>query len=261
VAEHHQKRNSAIQRVALVLTCAIAFALLAPPRAANAQDAFSCIEELTDDEVQYRIRFIEGKLQDGKKHAARWRYSWMGVYLALGGVTTYLAIDANNDNNDADYFGWGVLSLSFYAGALLSAAIPAPDVWGAKRIRRMDGSTDVARQAKLLYATETLKKANNVQGFAAGPLGIVGGLTFGVVVGSIKATQWKGQSPGLTAALYIVPPFIAGIQNATAPREAMSAYESYRGIACSSHYYQQEQDSLDFDFSAGPGGARFGIAF
>ena len=52
-------------RITLVLTCALAFTILAPPRAATAQDAFSCIEELSDDEVQYRIKYIEGKLQDG----------------------------------------------------------------------------------------------------------------------------------------------------------------------------------------------------
>ena len=49
MSEHHRNPNSAIQRVAVILTCALAFTLLAPPRAADAQDAFSCIEELSDD--------------------------------------------------------------------------------------------------------------------------------------------------------------------------------------------------------------------
>ena len=45
-----------IQRVAAVLVCTLAFTLWAPPTA-GAQDAFSCIEELSDDEVRYRIRY------------------------------------------------------------------------------------------------------------------------------------------------------------------------------------------------------------
>ena len=99
MAEHHRNRNSAIQRIALVLTCAIAFTLLAPPRAANAQDAFSCIEELTDDEVRYRIRYIEGKMKDAKPQATRWRYVWMSLWLAGGGGMTYAAVNAARDNN------------------------------------------------------------------------------------------------------------------------------------------------------------------
>ena len=43
----------------------------------------------------------------------------------------------------------------------------------------MDDSTEEARRAKLLYATETLKKANGVQGLSSGALGVVGGLVYG----------------------------------------------------------------------------------
>ena len=86
-----------IQRVAAVLVCTLAFTLWAPPQAANAQDAFSCIEELSDDEVRYRIRYIEDKLQDGKKHATRWRYTWMSLWLAAGGGMTYAAVKAGRD--------------------------------------------------------------------------------------------------------------------------------------------------------------------
>jgi hypothetical protein len=155
VAEHHRNLNSVIRHVALVLTCALAFTLLAPPRAANAQDAFSCIEELSDDEVRYRIRYIEDKMQDGKQHAARWRYVWMSLWLAGGGGMTYAAINAANDKNEADKFGWAYLAGGAYFMGLMQAAIPAPGVWGAKRIRRQDESTEEARRAKLLYATNT----------------------------------------------------------------------------------------------------------
>ncbi|MFW2387999.1 MAG: hypothetical protein ACN4G0_06670, partial [Polyangiales bacterium] len=110
MAEHHRNLNSAIQRVALVLTCALAFSVLTPPRAANAQDAYSCIEELSDDEVRYRIRYIEGKLDDNKKQATRWRYTWMGLWLAGGAGMTYAAINAANDHNNPDKFGWAYLA-------------------------------------------------------------------------------------------------------------------------------------------------------
>ena len=56
-------------------------------------------------------------------------------------------------------------------------------------------------------------------------MGVVGGLVYGVVGGTVKATQWTGQSRGLTAGLYIAPPVMMGLQTATAPREAAMAYE------------------------------------
>jgi len=261
VAEHHRNRNSAIQRIALVLTCAIAFTLLAPPRAANAQDAFSCIEELTDDEVRYRIRYIEGKMKDAKPQATLWRYIWMSLWLAGGGGMTYAAVNAARDNNNADKFGWAYLAGGAYFVGLTHAFIPAPDVWGAKRIGRQDDSTEEARRAKLLYATQTLKKSAAVEEFMAGPMGIVGSLTYGVVGGTIKATQWTGASRGLTAAIYVAPPLLLGIQTATAPSGSVKAYEAYRGIACSSHYYERTEEGPDFDFSVSPGGGNFRVTF
>lgn len=247
----------------MILTCALAFTLLAPPRAADAQDAFSCIEELSDDEVRYRIRYIEDKLQDGKKQASRWRYVWMSLWLAGGGGMTYAAVKAAQENppNDADKFGWAYLAAGSYFIGLLHAAIPAPDVWGAKRIRRQDDSTEEARRAKLRYATETLRKSSNVEGFMGGPFGVVASLTYGVVGGTIKATQWTGQSRGLTAAIFVAPPLLVGLQTATAPRGSIEAYEAYRGIACSSKYYERTEEGPDFDFSVSPAGGSLKVSF
>ena len=250
-----------LRRVTLVLTCALTFTVLCPPRPANAQDAFSCIEELTDDQVSYRIHYIEVKLEEGKKHATRWRYTWMGLWLAVGGVTTYLAVNAAQDDKQWDKFGWAYMAAGAYFVATTQMFIPAPDVWGAKRIRRKDDGTEEARRAKLLYATETLEKASNIQEFTGGAMGVVSGLVYGVVGGTVKATQWTGLSRGLTAGLYIAPPVMMGLQTATAPREAALAYETYRGIACSSKYYDRGREGPELDFSMSPAGGSFRINF
>ncbi len=243
------------------MACALSFIVSAVPRGASAQDAFSCIEELSDDEVRYRIRYIEGKLQDGKKHATRWRYTWMSLWLAGGAGMTYAAVAASRDNRDWDRFGWAYLAAGAYFIGVSHAFIPAPGVWGAKRIRKQDQSSEVARRAALTYATQTLKKASSVQTFNSGAFSPVAGLIYGVVGGTIKATQWTGASRGLTAAMYIGPPLLLGLQVATAPREGMMAYESYRGIACSSKYYERHEEGAEFDFSLTPTGGGFKVAF
>lgn len=257
MAEHHRTRF----RIALTLCCALAFVLSTAARPASAQDAFSCIEELSDDEVRYRIRYIENELQDGKKHATLWRYTWMSLWLAGGAGMTWAAVNASQENRDWDRFGWAYLAAGSYFIGLTHALIPAPGVWGAKRIRKQDESSEAARREKLLYATETLEKASSVQEFNSGALGPVGGLIFGVVGGTIKATQWTGASRGLTAGMYVGPPILLGLQTATAPREAVMAYESYRGIACSSKYYERHEAGAEFDFSLTPTGGGFSVAF
>ncbi|MGB8332442.1 MAG: hypothetical protein WCE62_20125 [Polyangiales bacterium] len=234
---------------------------MSPPRGSHAQDAFSCIEELSDDEVSYRIRYIEDKLQEGKAQSTRWRYTWMGIWLAAGGVTTWLAVDAAKDDDQADKFGWAYLAAGSYFIATTHALIPAPDVWGAKRIRRQDDSTEEARRAKLLYATNTLKKASAVQELTGGALGVTGSLVYGVVGGTVKASLWKGVSRGLTAGIFVAPPVLMGLQTATAPRGAVAGYEAYRGIACSSKYYQRSEEGPDLDFSVSPLGGNLKVSF
>lgn len=167
--EHHPSPNSSIRRIAAVLACTIAVTLCAPPRA-DAQDAFSCIEELSDEHVRYRIRYITEKLDEGKKQATRWRYTWMGLWLAGGAAMTYAAFkgasdsdgcpqgmlgDDCRDRNNASKFAWAYLAAGAYFVGLSHAFIPAPGVWGAKRIRRQDDSTEEARRAQLRYATNT----------------------------------------------------------------------------------------------------------
>jgi hypothetical protein len=257
VAVHHRKTNI----VALALSFVLAFVAFSGPRPAFAQDAFSCIEQLSDDEVTYRIRWIEDELRSGKKHATAWRYAWMSIFLGLGGGATYLAIDAANDNEDWDKFGYAYLAAGFYFSGVLHAALPAADVWGAKRIGRMDESTEEARVAKLRYATETLQKANDTQKLFAGPLGPVGSIVYGVVGGTIKAAKWTGRTRGLTAGMYVAPPVLALLANATAPREAVMAWENYRGIACSSKYYDTHTEGPELDFSMGPAGGSFTVRF
>jgi hypothetical protein len=59
----------------------------------------------------------------------------------------------------------------------------------------------------------------------------------------------------------VAPVVLVGLQTATAPTEATQSYEAYRGIACSSKYYERTEEGPDFDFSMSPAGGRFKISF
>jgi hypothetical protein len=61
--------------------------------------------------------------------------------------------------------------------------------------------------------------------------------------------------------MYIGPPLALALQTATAPTEGVKAYEAYRGIACSSKYYDTHEEGPEFDFSVNPGGTSFSVRF
>lgn len=262
MAVHHQFFPHLSKRGALVaLTFALAATFVSPPKLARAQDAFHCIEDMADDNVTYRINKIEQSFKDGKKGAAMWRYIWGSILLGVGGAFTYLAIDRNNQGNIPDRFAYWYLAAGSYLLGTLQFVIPAPDVWGEKRIRKKAGATPEERKLKLRYATNTLKKAAGIQGFMSGPVGVVAGVAAGVAGGSVKAAKWSGSSRGITALLFILPPVATGLMAATAPKTAVNEWEGYRSLACSSDYYESGPSGPEFDLSLNPTGARFVISF
>lgn len=230
------------------------------PKVASAQDAYHCIDELSDDEVAYRVQYIEDSFKKGKKHATGWRYGWLSVFAALAGVEAWLAADAGKDE-PWDRFAFAYLAAGSGFSALMHAAMPAPDVWGAKRIGRMDSSTPEARRAQLEYATKTMEKSANIEGLLGGPLGVGAGIAYGVAGGTAKAVKWTGHTPGITALVFLQPPVLTGLAAATAPRQQVQDWENYRGIACSSKYYDKSREDPDLDFSFGPTGGSFTIKF
>ena len=168
---------------------------------------------------------------------------------------------ARNDERRWDEFGYDYLATGFLVSAILRAAIPAPDVWGAKRIAQQDGSTPEARVAKLRFATETLEGASAVQGVFASPVGLVGTTIVAAVGGTIKAVRWPGRTRGLTAGMFLVSPTLASLAIATAPREAIAAWRNYRETACPHTLPDDSDERPEVDFTVNPFGASLTVEF
>jgi len=190
----------------------------------------------------------------------------MSGFLRLGAATTYFAIEAGRPDENGNRKPWDVFANAYLAAgsyfvALTHAVIPAPDVWGLKRIGKQTSSTEEERRAKLRNATETLQKSAAIEEFMGGPLGIVSGAVFGIVGGSVKAAKWPGKTPGTTAVLFLLPPIISTANVLTSPRHSIEGWESYRGIACSSKYYDKGSEGAALDFSLNPLGSSFTWTF
>lgn len=186
----------------------------------------------------------------------------MGIFAGLSVGAASLAREAADSDRRWDQFGYDYLAGSFLVvGAILRAAIPAPDVWGPKRIAQQDESTPDARVAKLRYATEVFQGASKSQSVFASPLGVVTSTVTSAVGGTVKAVKWKGQTPGLTAGMFLVNPALSGLAIWTAPREAIASWSEYRQTACPSEAADSADMTTEVDFLVSPAGASLIVTF
>jgi len=232
-------RGSAAPITALLL---VAAALLCPAGRASAQDPYACIDELSDEEVSYRIRAIEKGFADGRYKALGWRIGWIAGYAATAGVQGALAVEARQDGRPWDRFAFLYQAAGGAALALGLAVIPMPGVWGGKRIRKQTADTPAARRNKLRYATRLLERGAFIQEMLGRGELIGVAVVYGTVGGTVKAVKWTGKSKGNTALMYIVPPVLATGTVLSAPGSLPEEWESYRGIACSGRYDNRGAD-------------------
>ncbi|MEM8605765.1 MAG: hypothetical protein AAGF92_01570 [Myxococcota bacterium] len=241
--------------------CLTAAALLCGGAPAGAQDAYHCIDTLSDDEVSENLHVIEETFRRGKHKALGWRIGWIGGFLAGGGALAALAVEAKNDNRPWDRFAFAYQAAGAAAFTIGFTAVPWRDAWGLKRIRRQPSDTLEQRRAKLRYATRQLEKGAKQQAFLADAGGVAFSVAFGVAGGTVKAVKWPGKTPGFTALMYILPPALAVGNVLSAPTNLRDGWEGYRANACHGKYYDRGPEPLDFDLGLSPTGIRFSIQF
>ena len=227
---------------------------------ARAQGAYRCIEELSDEEVTYRLSSIQKTFADGKNKALGWRIGWATGSLAMSAGTLANAVLATREGKAWDRFGFAFLSAGGAVVALRMLLTPMPELWGPKRIGRMPDDTLAQRRAKLRYATRKLEQGAKVESLNGGPGGVMGGVLLALVGGSTKIAKWRGKTPTTTTLMFVAPPVLATLAAVSAPTHMREGWERYRGIACSSRYYDRGPDT-EFELSVGPGGVSLGVTF
>ncbi len=263
-------QRRAASHISLLLGAALAVASSAASPA-RAQNAYRCIEELSEDQLDYRIGKIQKNFEDGQERAAAWRFGWM---FGVAGTLTLPAysLAAQNTPRARRFFDWAILAGGIATVAQL-AVIPMPDVWGAKRIRRKRDTTIEEKRAKLRYATRTLEKASKVHAYLGGPNYGGGGVVYGLVMGSVYVGLYGDENDELPSAhdrrlarfraagLYLLPPALSISQAVTHPKHSYEYWEEYRGFACSDQYFDAGEQGPEFDLSFGPMNLTFRVRF
>jgi hypothetical protein len=200
-----------------------------PVTRARAQDAYSCIDELRDDEVSHRLAYIVRQLDGGKTRARLWWYAWLGVGVsAMAFSWTFFGMKAGQDREVRD-----PLFINAFGGTLLTAqtlALPFYAAIAPGRLARMPESTPEERRQKLRRATHLLERsAARARGLSRWPSHL-GSAVYALTGGSYLAARYD--APLATTQAFLAPMLIAELRVWTIPFDAVRAFEAYRGFAC-----------------------------
>jgi hypothetical protein len=100
------------------------------------------LSALGDEEISQRLRFIEQRLDEGRRHANYWQYGWSGFYAISGTVQGASAIRTDDGDNRANYIVGATKSALALTTQLLR---PLNARHGADEIRAMPGESRTDR--------------------------------------------------------------------------------------------------------------------
>lgn len=213
---------------AALLIFTVSYAGLRPSVAA-AQDAYGCIGRLSDEEVTYRLRYLIGRFDAGKRRARMFWYGWGAFGVGAAAATwTLFALTKNDGRNERDpalISAIGSTLLLVQTGALPLGAAYAPN-----RLARMADSTPEERVEKLRRATRLLERSARRADSLRGIGGHVGAVAFGLAGGTYMTVRHDEVLATIQA--YLAPPAIGELKIYSLPMQAYYDWERYRGFAC-----------------------------
>ncbi|MEE4600535.1 MAG: hypothetical protein V2J65_04585 [Desulfobacteraceae bacterium] len=110
---------------------------------------------LSDEEISQRLRFIEQRLDEGRRHANYWQLGWSGFYAVSGAVSGTSAFRTDDGDNRANY----IVGTTKSALALTSQLLrPLGARHGADEIRAMPAESRADRLNQLEQAEELLRQ-------------------------------------------------------------------------------------------------------
>ncbi len=199
---------------------------------ADAQDPYSCLQELEEAELDARLALVDQRLQEHKLGARLWWYGWQSFFGAVVGYQAFEAIRAEPGTARR----WA--SIIGAVGASLATIqmwiVPLTAAYSPQRYRRMPSGTRAQREAKLRYGLESIETAATRETLARGP----GAHALPIVWSATWATtlSLKFDDPGRTALLVVGGFVITQGRIWTGPQQAIRDWEELRWTICQHEY-------------------------
>jgi hypothetical protein len=232
-----------------IAALAVLGCLSVPASRVSAQDPYHCIEDLTDDEVTYRIRELERELTHRKAWSRAFFYGWTLGFAALISGEIGIMIRADGARQRATRTGMGISLAGATVSLTQHLAAMFPRAFAPQRLRRMPESTPEQRRAKLRYATRTLERGAMRESFQSGVLAHGSGWVWGLGWGTfmmLRFDEYKTQGAiTLVGSILVTEARILSM-----PTLSVRAWDAYRGGACHSLYmppHVDEDSRFDVD--------------
>lgn len=203
-----------------LLATAIMFTAWAP--LSYAQQFEPSRDDISDAELDERLKFIETRLGGLNPNASYWQYGWTGFYAAAAVGQAALAIDEDDNDDETNYIVGAVKASGALAQMLLK---PLPAVKSFERFELMPAQNRVERLRKLEQGEALLRenaaRAQQRYGWKRHLIGIGANLVGGAVIGA-----YGDSSDAVTSTVIGIAVSEATIW--TEPERAVTDLDDYR---------------------------------
>lgn len=187
-----------------------------------AQTTAQSLEDMSESELEQRLRFIETRLAGLNPNATYWQYGWTGFYAASAVGQAALAIDEDDSDDEVAYLVGAVKSAGGLAQMLIK---PLPAVSSYDNFQSLSSQTRAERLLKLQQGEALLQenalRAQQRYGVKKHAIGIAANLLGGVVIAA-----YGDSSDALPSAVLGIAISEAAIW--TEPSRAATDLEDYR---------------------------------
>jgi len=135
----------------LLVSLILALFFGAPYTCAAQADRLSA--EISNAELEQRLKFIETRLAGQTPDARYWQYGWTGFHAVSAAAQGVLALDANDSDDEVNYLVGAVKSTGALAQMLI---MPLPAVQSAARFQGLPAQSREERFQKLMQGEALL---------------------------------------------------------------------------------------------------------
>lgn len=150
---------------------------------AAAEQANQLPGEISDAELEQRLEFIAARLAEQRPNARTWQYGWTGFYGVSAVAQGFLAVDADDNDDETNYIVGAVKSTGALAQMLIR---PLPAVQSSSRFQAMPSDSRQERLRKLEQGEALLRenadRAATRRGWKRHLIGIGANLAGGIII-------------------------------------------------------------------------------
>jgi len=228
---------------------------IATPRA-HAQDAYGCIDRLSDDQVSERLSFIERSFATTERRGRAWYWGFWSLMAGIAVAETVIAVRDDTEVGRVDA-ALGAAGATFVLTVLTTQ--PFLGAFGSRRLRRHAEATPEERRAKLRYATRLLERSRDQELLLTSWFAHASAWAYSVAVGTLMLVRYD--APWRAALGYTSGVFITEPRLLSQPMAQVRDFERYRGDTCSAPYEAPEPPPMELSLRAAPGGLGLALSF